>query len=44
MVSWIWIAVIIMGLGGVVALVPARSPALRESKESVPVPGEAARA
>ncbi|HKB80316.1 MAG TPA: cytochrome c-type biogenesis CcmF C-terminal domain-containing protein, partial [Thermoanaerobaculia bacterium] len=44
MVSWIWIAVLIMGLGGVVALIPVRSPAIREAKETLPVPGEAAEA
>ncbi len=44
MVSWIWFAVIAMGIGGAIALVPARSPVLQEVNESLPVPGEAAAA
>jgi len=36
MVSWIWIAVIVMGLGGVVALVPQRRVLAAEAKERVP--------
>jgi cytochrome c-type biogenesis protein CcmF len=33
MVSWIWIAVILMGLGGLIALVPARAVILSEAKD-----------
>jgi cytochrome c-type biogenesis protein CcmF len=37
MVSWIWIAVFMMGLGGVIALIPVRrAVVLIEAKESVP--------
>jgi cytochrome c-type biogenesis protein CcmF len=38
MVVWIWIAVFLMGLGGLVALIPARQPAL--VRETSPVVGE----
>ena len=35
MIGWIWIAVIMMGVGGLVALIPSRRPAviLNEAKE-----------
>jgi cytochrome c biogenesis factor len=36
MVSWIWIAVFMMGLGGLIALIPVRVRAVSEAKDSVP--------
>ena len=35
MVSWIWIAVLMMGVGGLIALIPVRTPSLvlREVKD-----------
>jgi cytochrome c-type biogenesis protein CcmF len=33
MVSWIWIAVFLMGIGGLIALIPQRSPVLSAAKE-----------
>ena len=36
MVSWIWLAVIMMGVGGVVAIVPSRRQVLSEAKDPLP--------
>jgi cytochrome c biogenesis factor len=37
MVSWIWIAVFMMGIGGVIALIPMRRGAVvSEAKDSIP--------
>jgi len=33
MVSWIWIAVFMMGVGGLIALIPVRSHILSEAKD-----------
>jgi cytochrome c biogenesis factor len=35
MVGWIWFAVILMGLGGLVALIPSRAAVTVEAKETV---------
>jgi cytochrome c-type biogenesis protein CcmF len=39
MVSWIWIAVLLMGLGGLVALIPSRQRAYAMQHESAPEAG-----
>jgi cytochrome c biogenesis factor len=36
MVSWIWIAVFMMGIGGLIALIPVRRPVVVTEKDSVP--------
>ena len=35
MVGWIWFAVIMMGIGGLVALIPSRAAVVVEAKETV---------
>ncbi|HEV2721506.1 MAG TPA: cytochrome c-type biogenesis CcmF C-terminal domain-containing protein, partial [Thermoanaerobaculia bacterium] len=35
MVGWIWFAVILMGIGGLVALIPSRTAVVVEAKDSV---------
>jgi cytochrome c-type biogenesis protein CcmF len=37
MVGWIWIAVLLMGLGGVISIIPSRA-AIRSVKNEAPVP------
>ena len=41
MVGWIWFAVIMMGIGGLVALIPSRTTIVVEAKDSVTVPAPA---
>lgn len=39
LIVWIWISVIVMGLGGLMGLIPARRAAAREAKEAIAVDG-----
>jgi cytochrome c biogenesis factor len=41
LVSWIWFAVLMMGLGGIVALIPAR-PVVATMKQQSEAPADAA--